>query len=351
MRPSNSQINKVGDIIRSDNNSHSYSRAIDSLNYWRLLHAHPLNIFTRTLRNKSKSYSGSFVAQRLKRLPTIIDKLSREPEMELSRMHDIGGARIVLQSIDQLDHITNKYLSSTNRSRILVKKYDYVENPKNDGYRSIHLVYKYMPKNNSPLYKNLRIELQFRTEIQHEWATALEIISTYRGERFKYGKGNDDWKEFLSLCSAAFCHLENQPVNSKYRSLNLLDIIHRMKELDKKHQINELLSGFTHATRMTQKSSKNTYYTLITLDIKKHIIYVSEYKKSELNKAYDALQKIESENLNDSMYESVLVASGKLKELRKAYPNYFLDLNNFAENIKILYSESLKYDKISSKDK
>jgi len=33
------------------------------------------------------------VTQRLKRVPTIVDKLRREPTMQLASMQDIGGCR------------------------------------------------------------------------------------------------------------------------------------------------------------------------------------------------------------------------------------------------------------------
>lgn len=40
------------------------------------------------------------VSQRLKRLPTIEDKLRRLPRMDLSSMQDIGGCRAVLDTQD-----------------------------------------------------------------------------------------------------------------------------------------------------------------------------------------------------------------------------------------------------------
>jgi ppGpp synthetase/RelA/SpoT-type nucleotidyltranferase len=45
------------------------------------------------------------VTQRLKRLPTIVDKLARHPNMQLTTMEDIGGVRAVLSSQEQADAI------------------------------------------------------------------------------------------------------------------------------------------------------------------------------------------------------------------------------------------------------
>ena len=58
------------------------------------------------------------------------------------------------------------------RSYKIIKFNDYVENPKDSGYRSIHYVYKYSSK--ADKYNGLKIELQIRTKLQHNWATAVE---------------------------------------------------------------------------------------------------------------------------------------------------------------------------------
>ena len=42
--------------------------------------------------------SAVIVGQRLKRVPTILDKLSRLPNMKVTRMEDIGGCRAISQA-------------------------------------------------------------------------------------------------------------------------------------------------------------------------------------------------------------------------------------------------------------
>ena len=42
------------------------------------------------------------VSRRYKHIPTIIDKLRREPGMNLGRMADIGGCRAVLRDLDEV---------------------------------------------------------------------------------------------------------------------------------------------------------------------------------------------------------------------------------------------------------
>lgn len=72
------------------------------------------------------------VGQRLKRTPTIIDKLERHPKMKLSRMHDIAGCRAVVESTSNVYAISDELAKQ--RRWDIVRTYDYVAEPKDDGY-------------------------------------------------------------------------------------------------------------------------------------------------------------------------------------------------------------------------
>ena len=62
------------------------------LSNFRSAHAFPLNAVTVTVRQRALDVNpNAVVAQRLKRLPTILDKLTRIPTMSLTTMHDLGG--------------------------------------------------------------------------------------------------------------------------------------------------------------------------------------------------------------------------------------------------------------------
>ena len=67
------------------------------LEAWRKAHNHVLNTFQALLRNRTRE-RGIVVAQRLKRRWTINDKLHREPQMQLARMDDIAGCRMIFES-------------------------------------------------------------------------------------------------------------------------------------------------------------------------------------------------------------------------------------------------------------
>lgn len=46
-------------------------------------------------------------------MPSIIEKLNRFGEIELSRMHDIGGLRIVVHTIDDIKKVHDRLLRKT----------------------------------------------------------------------------------------------------------------------------------------------------------------------------------------------------------------------------------------------
>jgi putative GTP pyrophosphokinase len=74
--------------------------ALQIVEHFRACHQYPLTKATAGLRSTVGTVGAPVqVSQRLKRYPTILDKLVREPTMQLSRMQDIGGCRAVVPDI------------------------------------------------------------------------------------------------------------------------------------------------------------------------------------------------------------------------------------------------------------
>ena len=81
-------VNRAGDAVRQQRQlSPEEVQALDS---WRRAHKYVLNTFQAILRNRTKA-TEIVVAQRLKRRSTIVDKMFREPKMQLARMDDMAG--------------------------------------------------------------------------------------------------------------------------------------------------------------------------------------------------------------------------------------------------------------------
>lgn len=142
---SKTQVNRAGELVRAHLGGHAvpdeeYEAALLTIADWRGAHAHALQTAAAGLRyyvGKNSAADPIKVGQRLKRLPTIIDKLCREPKMQLARMHDIAGCRAVVLSEDEILAIA-KHLT---RRWDVVRDYNYMEQPKAvSGYRAYHLV-------------------------------------------------------------------------------------------------------------------------------------------------------------------------------------------------------------------
>ena len=184
------QINDAGNVMRSENVSEQEQKeALKIIDNWRSAHAYPLHVFYMNLRGKAGSRSDILVAERLKRLESIVGKLQRESGMQLCRMQDLGGCRMILPTLEEVYSFGEKFKKSRIRHKFK-KENDYIKDPKKSGYRSLHLIYKF--KTDTPekdIYNQypMLIELQFRKHLQHIWATALETFGFITNQALKAG--------------------------------------------------------------------------------------------------------------------------------------------------------------------
>lgn len=337
---SKNAINKKGDILIDPQSSHKeIETAREVLNQWRACHAYPINTFQATLRTKVRGDAfgkNPIIAQRLKRAPTIINKLKEGVNfgIQLSNMQDIAGIRTILSSMADVRKLEKEYREKKRFDHILVRDKDYIQNPKErDGYRSIHLIYKYKNKN-YPAWDNLSVELQIRTKLQHSWATAVEAIHTFLDKALKTRQGQESdqqWTEFFRLVSSAFAYIEGTPPVSVHSHMSPQDILSAIIKYEKELKVIEKLDAFNVAMGLIKKG----HFHLIVLDVKKHSVEVTSFGRDdfeEANKQY-SLKEVEAENNND--IESVLVSSN---EVEKAYPSFFADTKDFKENLKYVIS-------------
>ena len=96
--------------------------ALEILGNWRSTHSFPLNTLQVGLRRYSGQVTPQFiVAQRLKRVTSIVTKLQRFPEMKLSRMQDIGGCRAVVRNVRSVRKLVDLYRNSVSAQKIGVE--------------------------------------------------------------------------------------------------------------------------------------------------------------------------------------------------------------------------------------
>lgn len=160
--------------------------------------ARPLRLVTVGVRQFVRSEDANIVvSQRLKRMPTIVDKLTRHPNMKLTRMQDIGGCRAILADRAQVDGVLARITRNWNVRKI----FDYVEEPKPvTGYRAVHVVVD---------REDRLIEVQLRTPNQHKWAVEIERAGSRLDlPRLKDGDGPGELVRYFEL-AALFLALQD----------------------------------------------------------------------------------------------------------------------------------------------
>ena len=340
---SKQDINRAGDILIDDNRSkEERDNALEILDNWRAIHSYPMHVFKIRLKNKSKSIDkNALIAQRLKRVPAIIKKLKRSydgrlPTMKLSQMQDIGGCRAVLSNVSQARKLYEDYYLKGDLKHKKVRIKDYITNPKKDGYRSIHAIYKYFSDKGKKDYNGLLVEIQMRSKLQHLWATAVETVDFFTRQAIKSNEGQEEWMNFFRLVSSAFAKMENCPhVPDTPTDEKVLYL--QIKEQEAQINVIKIMQGWTNAIRVFEekvKTKPELQYFLLELDILGEKLNITAYTKNQEQQALIAYAKAEKRNAGKKEYDVVLVGADTTTDLKKAYPNYFVDSGEFLLNLK-----------------
>lgn len=336
---SRNQIIKAGKTMKNDNAlPQEIDNATDIIDNWRAAHAFPMHVIYMHLRRMATPVNKNIiVAERLKRLDSIINKLKREQTMSLWAMQDLGGCRFIVPTVDDVYHYADKYENSRKRHE-LVSTYDYIKQPKASGYRSLHCVYKYHSDSVDTYNKNMLIEIQFRTHLQHLWATAVETMGLFTKEAIKSGQGTKDVKRFFQLTSALLAIKENQPIPPNVVN-DVDEIISELEEINARNNYLDFLSGIRVAVDFQKNKMKNNktqsraqYYILI-LNYNTRRLSVKSYTTSQIDEANKVYNSIESTRAEEKI-DAVLVNVSSFNVLKSAYPNYFSDIGEFVDIIK-----------------
>jgi hypothetical protein len=308
--------------------ANTYLEALDIVNNWRASHSFPLNTFQVYLRKRGRDVGGTcLVAQRIKRMSSIMAKLHRFPRMTLSQMQDIGGCRAILQTAQRVEQLCAIYEASRGLHEPQ-RRDDYIAAPRDSGYRGVHLIYRYQSKA-KPEYNSLLIEIQLRTRLQHAWATAVETVGMFVGQALKSSLGEEEWLRFFALMGTAIASFEDRPPvpNTPMQQNELVDELrHHATMLD---VINRLEGYRTALQVLGQQEEKTDHYFLIELDPTTNIVRLRGFRREESERATAAYLEIEKTIAEKAGADAVLVSVDSLASLYRAYPNYFADTRVF----------------------
>ena len=156
------------------------------------------------------------VHSRVKSLDSIIRKLQKlgvplTLESAEENLQDIAGVRIVCSFIDDIYKIEECFLAQEDVT--LVKRKDYIQNPKPSGYRSLHLIVK------TPIYtengkKDMFVEIQMRTIAMDFWAS-LEHKLRYK--KNLNPKTAEELAGELEVCAQASAELDEKMLRIRNR--------------------------------------------------------------------------------------------------------------------------------------
>ena len=124
------------------------------------------------------------IDSRLKSPSSMMEKLERKGlpqtvEAAEENLTDIAGVRIVCNYLEDIYHIRSLLLHQ--RDVELVRERDYIKNPKESGYRSLHLIIR-IPVFLSSHTELVPVEVQIRTIAMDFWAS-LEHQLRYKSDQ------------------------------------------------------------------------------------------------------------------------------------------------------------------------
>lgn len=305
---SNKGYRAVGDRIRNNPDviSENDLLVIQSL---RIAHKQDLSYVFECLVEKLKRVDKSgVVTYRIKRIESIISKLVRQPEMQLNRMSDIAGCRCIVHNNEQLYALYNKLKES---GLIVVHEKDYVREVKSTGYRSIHLIVKAHPDS------KYSIEVQLRTQEQHNWATLVETTDlVYETKLKEFGDGHPLalFHKNLSIPD------EDLSVSNKKLILNLAQKYNYITRLSNIYEKNYELVR----TKWNECRSKEHAYVLIATGSDGIPEIQTFYSFQEAEDKY--LEKY----IENPLHKNIVlthIRDTSFENVSMAYSNYFMTYN------------------------
>ncbi len=160
------------------------------------------------------------IESRLKSPESIVKKAINKdiPVTEKSlqdNIHDIAGIRVICNYVNDCYHVA-RLLTNQDDIRLIEMK-DYIKNPKESGYMSLHLVLE-IPIFLSEGPKPIHVEVQIRTIAMDFWAS-LE-------HKLKYKTDNNvplDIKQELQECAKSISEIDQkmQTIHNRLNSKNI----------------------------------------------------------------------------------------------------------------------------------
>ena len=190
------------------------------------------------------------------------------------------------------------------------------------------MVYSYHSDRND-LWNGLKTEIQVRSQLQHQWATAVETVGTFTGDSLKSGIGDRDWLRFFALMSSVIAEREETIVVPDTPA-NQRELVSEIRQHDQTLGISRRLAVFQNlALQLRGARSINNHWVGLELDPLANQVAGRIFNPDDWERANEWYSDRELENRDNPHVVVVLVSSSSLSDLRRAYPNIFADIGRF----------------------
>ncbi|MEG1003378.1 GTP pyrophosphokinase [Clostridium sp.] len=172
-----------------------------------------LNILNNEFKNLHDYNPIEHINSRIKKPKSIAQKLMNKgidptPENAMEELKDIAGIRIICSFTEDIYRIFEILTKQDDVNVIKIK--DYIKNPKENGYRSLHVLVT-IPVFLSTGTRNVPVEIQIRTIAMDFWASLEHKIY------YKYrDKSLDNISDELKECADMITVLDKKMENLRY---------------------------------------------------------------------------------------------------------------------------------------
>ena len=332
-----SQLKKVGEKLRHHVPLSPKEELI--LAEFRLGHRSIIEAFRnhhKTLLDRSKwKERGILFVSRLKKRNTLVNKLAdRQRQMDISRMHDIAGCRLIFLNLKHLLSYRNRFvqrvISTKHYVHLRADNYNYLIHPRDTGYRGIHDVYEEeLPGDQL----KAKIEIQYRTITQHAWSTALEIWDQSHLCGAKFGLEDKGIQELFMLYAELLWRFNDfDPDSGQFKrehvDLDDGDLYHRIRKQERELHVLRYLRDLKRVKAKIAIKGEDVLlhrYTRISGGGSTTALEARQL-------TWDAVQSELFEKELDETNDFVFVQASS-RVLRRAYNNYFDDAGGFVSKV------------------
>ncbi len=144
--------------------------------------------------------------RRVKEISSLVRKLESRglpvtTESARDNITDIAGIRVVCNYLEDIEVVASLLLRQADVK--LLKRKDYIESPKENGYRSLHLVVA-IPVFLTDKVENVPVEIQLRTIGMDMWASLEHKL------RYKNATNTEIYQDTLKQCAEEIKAVENK---------------------------------------------------------------------------------------------------------------------------------------------